>query len=234
MREALELSIDREALNQVAWDGQNTVGCGPISPNSVFFDKTRKCPGRDVARAKKLLADAGLAGGYKLEMVIINDPQARRVGEVIQGMAKEVGFDISLRPSEFASALKDNDDGKHAAFVIGWSGRVDPDGNIHQGQACGGSLNATGACDEKIDALLNKAREISDVPQRRALYREAIDLLAAAAQHHLSLSPELHRGVSQESQGLQGGAGRADPGQGDRLAVAACSSFSSGGPSSRP
>jgi peptide/nickel transport system substrate-binding protein len=56
---------------------------------------------------------------------------------------------------------------------------VDPDGNIHQGQACGGSLNATGACDEKIDALLNKAREISDVPQRRALYREAIDLLAA-------------------------------------------------------
>jgi len=179
VREALELSIDREALNQVVWDGQNTVGCGPISPNSVFFDKTRKCPGRDVARAKKLLADAGLAGGYKFEMVIINDPQGRRLGEVIQGMAKEVGFDISLRPSEFASALKDNDDGKHAAFVIGWSGRVDPDGNIHQGQACGGSLNATGACDEKIDALLNKAREISDVPQRRALYREAIDLLAA-------------------------------------------------------
>ena len=99
------------------------------------------------------------------------------MGEVIQGMAKEAGFNISLRPSEFASALKDNDDGKHAAFLIGWSGRVDPDGNIHQGQACGGSLNATGACDEKIDALLNKAREVSDVPQRRALYREAIDLL---------------------------------------------------------
>ena len=54
---------------------------------------------------------------------------------------------------------------------------MDPDGNIHQGQTCGGSLNATLACDEKIDALLNKAREVSDVAQRRALYREAIDLL---------------------------------------------------------
>jgi peptide/nickel transport system substrate-binding protein len=177
VREAFELSIDREALNQVAYEGQNTVGCGPISPNSVFFDKTRKCPTRDVARAKKLLADAGLASGYKFEMVIINNPPQRRVGEVIQGMAREAGFDISLRPQEFASSLKDNDDGKHQSFLIGWSGRVDPDGNIHQGQACGGSLNATLACDEKVDALLNKAREISDIAQRRGLYREAIDLI---------------------------------------------------------
>jgi len=179
VREAFELSIDREALNQVAYEGQNTVGCGPISPNSVYFDKTRTCPARDVARAKKLLADAGLASGYKFEMVIVNNPQQRRVGEVIQGMAREAGFDVSLRPAEFASALKDNDDGKHQAFLIGWSGRVDPDGNIHQGQACGGSLNATLACDEKIDALLNKAREVTDVGQRRALYREAIDLIGA-------------------------------------------------------
>jgi peptide/nickel transport system substrate-binding protein len=179
VREALELSIDREALVQVAYDGLYTPGCGPISPNSVFFDKTRKCSQRDVARAKKLLADAGLPNGYKFEMVIVNNPQQRRVGEVIQGMAREAGFDIALRPAEFASALKDNDDGKHQAFLIGWSGRVDPDGNIHQAQACAGSLNATLACDEKVDALLNRAREISDVAQRTALYREAIDLIGA-------------------------------------------------------
>jgi peptide/nickel transport system substrate-binding protein len=177
VREALELSIDREALNQVAWDGQYTVGCGPISPNSVYFDKARTCTTRDVARAKKLLAEAGLPNGYKFEMMIVNNPQQRRLAEVIQGMARETGLDISLRPSEFASALKDNDDGKNQAFLIGWSGRVDPDGNIHQGQTCTGPLNATLACDEKVDALLNKAREVSDIAQRRALYREAIDLI---------------------------------------------------------
>jgi peptide/nickel transport system substrate-binding protein len=179
VREAFELSIDREALNQVAWDGMYTPGCTPIPPISVFFDKTRKCPGRDVARAKKLLAEAGLAGGYAFEMVIINNPRDRRVGEVIQQMAREVGFNISLRPQEFASSLTDNDDGKHQAFHIGWSGRVDPDGNIHQNQTCKGSLNSTHACDERIDALLNKAREVVDVDQRRALYREAIDLFTA-------------------------------------------------------
>ncbi len=179
VREAFDLSLDREAVNQVAWDGLFTPGCTPIPPISVYFDKSRKCPARDVARAKKLLAEAGLAGGVSFEMVIVNNPRERRVGEVIQQMAREAGFTVTLRPSEFASALKDDDDGKHQAFLIGWSGRVDPDGNIHQNQTCKGSLNQTHACDERIDALLNKAREVSDVDQRRALYREATDIFTA-------------------------------------------------------
>jgi len=136
-------------------------------------------PGPDVARAKKLLADAGHGAGYSFEMVIVNNPRERRVGEVIQQMAREVGFNVTLRASEFASALNDNDAGKHQAFLIGWSGRVDPDGNIHQNQTCKGSLNATHACDERIDALLNRAREVTEVDQRRALYREATDLFNA-------------------------------------------------------
>ena len=177
VREALELSIDRQALNQVAYDGQNTVGCGPISPNSVFFDKTRKCSTRDVAQAKKLLAEAGLPNGYKFEMVIVNNPQQRRVGEVIQGMAREAGFDISLRPSEFASALKDNDDGKHQAFLIGWSGRVDPDGNIHAFVTCQGNLNDGKYCNEEVDKLLNAARQTPDQAKRKELYDQAQTIL---------------------------------------------------------
>ena len=99
VREALELSIDREALNQVAYDGQNTVGCGPISPNSVFFDKTRKCPARDVARAKKLLADAGLAARLRVRDGHRQQPAAAAGGRGHPGDgASEAGFNISLRP----------------------------------------------------------------------------------------------------------------------------------------
>ena len=179
VREALELSIDREALNQVVWEGQHTVGCTPISPVSPFHDKARKCPARDVARAKKLLADAGLAQGYSFELTVQNQPPERRVGEVIQQMAKEAGFNISIRPSEFASALNDDDAGKLQAFLVGWSGRVDPDANIHQFHTCQGSLNTTQSCDEGIDALLTRAREVSDLGQRTQLYREAVEKFGA-------------------------------------------------------
>jgi peptide/nickel transport system substrate-binding protein len=173
VREALELAIDRDALNQVVWEGQYTPGCTPISPVSPFHDKGRKCPARDVARAKRLLADAGLGQGYGFELTVSNQPPERRTGEVIQGMAKEAGFNITIRPSEFASALNDDDAGKLQAFLVGWSGRVDPDANIHQFHTCQGSLNTTHACDETIDSLLNKAREVSDLGQRTQLYREA-------------------------------------------------------------
>jgi peptide/nickel transport system substrate-binding protein len=179
VREAFELSLDRAAINQVAWDGQYTPGCTPISPVSPFYDKARKCPGRDVTRAKQLLAAAGLPNGYAFELTVVNDPQQRRFGEVIQGMAREAGFNITLRPSEFASALTDDDNGKLQAFAIGWSGRVDPDGNIHQFHTCGGSLNTTHVCDEAVDALLNRAREVSDQGERAKLYREAIDKISA-------------------------------------------------------
>jgi peptide/nickel transport system substrate-binding protein len=179
VREAFELTIDREALNQVVWEGQYTPGCTPISPVSPFHDKGRKCPGRDVARAKKLLADAGLAGGYSFELTVQNEPPQRRVGEVIQQMVKEAGFNVSIRPSEFAAALNDDDAGKLPAFLVGWSGRVDPDANIHQFHTCQGSLNTTQACDETTDSLLNRAREVSDQKERAELYRQAIDRFAA-------------------------------------------------------
>jgi peptide/nickel transport system substrate-binding protein len=179
VREALELTIDREALNQVVWEGQYTPDCTPISPVSPFYDKSRKCPTRDVARAKKLLADAGLANGYSFELTVQNQPPERRVGEVIQQMAKEAGFNVSIQPMEFAAALDADDAGKLPAFLVGWSGRVDPDANTHQFHTCQGSLNTTQACDETIDSLLNKAREVSDVAQRTQLYREAIDKFSA-------------------------------------------------------
>jgi peptide/nickel transport system substrate-binding protein len=179
VREALELAIDRNALNQVAWDGQFTPGCGPLPPNSPYFDRTWKCATRDVARARKLLAEAGLAGGYGFEMTIVNNPQERRVGEVIQSMAKEAGFNIALRPAEFASSLKESDAGQHQAFLIGWSGRVDPDAEIHQFHACGASLNQSNVCDEDLDALLNRAREVSDVKERFELYRRAMEKVSA-------------------------------------------------------
>jgi peptide/nickel transport system substrate-binding protein len=209
VREALELSIDREALNQVAWEGQYTPGCTPISPVSPFHDKARKCPGRDVARAKKLLADAGLASGYSFELTVTNQPPERRVAEVIQGMAKEAGFNINIRPAEFASSLTDDDNGKLQVFQIGWSGRVDPDANIHQFHTCKGSLNTSLACDETIDMFLNKAREVSDQKERIELYRQAMDRFLARRniiylyhQNYIAAFPKSLKGYKAVPDGL--------------------------------
>ena len=179
VREALELSIDREALNQVAWEGQYTPAARRSPPISPFFDKSRKCPARDVARAKKLLADAGLAGGYAFELTIVNNPQERRVGEVIQGMAREAGFNITLRPEGVrlgaqgqrrrqAPGVPDRLERARGSRrqhppVPGLQGQPEPDPRLRRA----------------LDALLNQAREVSDQKERVELYREAIDKIGA-------------------------------------------------------
>jgi peptide/nickel transport system substrate-binding protein len=55
---------------------------------------------------------------------------------------------------------------------------VDPDANIFQFQTCGATLNTTQSCDEGVDAILNRAREVTDLTQRTSLYRQAVDKFA--------------------------------------------------------
>jgi peptide/nickel transport system substrate-binding protein len=179
VREALELAIDRETLNQVAWDGGYTPGCTPLSPVHPYYDKSRKCPARDVNRAKQLLAQAGHPDGVNFELLITNDPPTRRVAEVLQGMVRDAKITLSIRSTEFASHLSQRDAGAYQVSLLGWSGRIDPDANIHQFQTCLGSLNVTRFCDDTVDALLNRAREVSEFKERFELYRQATEKMVS-------------------------------------------------------
>ena len=53
------------------------------------------------------------------------------VAQVIQSMAAEAGFDLKIRVTEFATSLKQAEAGEFQAFLLGWSGRIDPDGNSY-------------------------------------------------------------------------------------------------------
>ena len=57
--------------------------------------------------------------------------------------------------------------------MLGWSGRVDPDGNIHAFVTCKGALNDGHYCNAEVDKLLNEARTVPDEAKRRAIYDQA-------------------------------------------------------------
>ncbi len=97
VREALELAIDRDVINQVVYNGEFTVSTQWVPPSSPFFLTDLPKPMRDVARAKRLLAEAG-APNPIINLMLPNNPDLRQVGEVIQSMAREAGFDIRLVP----------------------------------------------------------------------------------------------------------------------------------------
>jgi peptide/nickel transport system substrate-binding protein len=167
VREALELSIDRDALNQVVFNGQFAPGNQWEAPSSPWYVKSMPIPARDVAKAKSLLAAAG-APHLSFTMMVPNGTEQLRAAQVIQSMASEAGFDIKIQATEFASSIDIAQRGDFEAYLIGWSGRTDPDGNLYNFVSCKAppALNASRYCNPDVDAELDAERTASTPEER--------------------------------------------------------------------
>jgi peptide/nickel transport system substrate-binding protein len=177
LRQAFELSLDRKVINKVVFGGTVLPGCLPIPPVSPYFDAKIKCPGRNIAKARQLVNSSGMAKPIHVSLMIGTDQVAARLGQVIQSMAKDAGFQVDLAPTEFVTALRRQDQGNYQMFAVGWSGRVDPDGNIYQFVHSTGSLNNLGWSSPRMDLLLDNARKAATPKARKTLYHEAFKIL---------------------------------------------------------
>jgi len=118
VRRALELAIDRQALVDVVFNGEFLPGNQWISPRHAMYQESIPVPKRDAAAAKKLLAEAGVNTPLAIEVMVPNNPEARQAAEVMQAMAREAGFDLKIRVTEFATALKLAEQGDFETFFI--------------------------------------------------------------------------------------------------------------------
>ena len=176
MREAFELSLDRQGIVQVAMDGQATAGNQWVPPNNAYYAKNVPIPKRDVARAKALLKEAGVSNPtFTLMTPTTSDSQ--KVAQVVQAMAKEAGFDVKIQSTEFATSLNLADKGDFEAYVLAWSGRADPDGNIYSFAACKQPLNYSGYCKPETDALLDASRSSLNPADRVKTYEKIAAVL---------------------------------------------------------
>jgi peptide/nickel transport system substrate-binding protein len=170
VRQAFELSLDRDALIQVVYDGMYAPTAQANPPSSPFYRQDIAPPARDVARAKALLQQAGVTLPVPVTLTITNETDIQQAGEVIQSMAREAGFDVKLKLMEFASSLQAGYSGDFEAYLIGWSGRADPDGNMWQMLHGSGTFNYGHYQDAGVDKALDDARTVASVDQRRTFY----------------------------------------------------------------
>jgi len=173
VRQAFELAIDRDSINQVVFNGLHKTNNQWVSPLNPYYMPKFPTPKRDVAKAKALLKEAGVATPLALDFMVPNNPESRAVAEVMQSMAAEAGFDLKIRVTEFATSLNEGEKGNYQLYFLAWSGRTDPDGNIFSFASCTGPLNYGKYCDPKVDELLTKARTATTLAERKALYEQA-------------------------------------------------------------
>jgi len=171
VREALELSIDRQGLVQVVMDNEAQVGNQWVAPSNAWYAKNVPIPKRDIQRAKALLKEAGVPNP-SFTMVAPTTSDAQRLAVVIQAMARDAGFDIKIQAAEFATSLNMADKGDYEAYVLAWSGRPDPDGNLFSFHGCKQPLNYAGYCDAETDKLLAQSRAMRDPAERKKVFEQ--------------------------------------------------------------
>jgi len=172
VREAFELSLDRDAIVKVAMEGEAQPGNQWVAPTNRYYAKSVPIPKRNVERAKQLLKEAGVPNA-SFTLMTPTTSDAQRLAEVVQAMAKEAGFDVKIQSTEFATSLNLADKGQFEAYALAWSGRADPDGNLQTFIACKGPLNTSGYCVPEVDEAIEKSRTTLD-PAQRAKYYEVV------------------------------------------------------------
>ncbi|MCM2449208.1 ABC transporter substrate-binding protein [Agrobacterium vitis] len=176
LRQAFSLAIDREALNQIVVEGTALAGNQPFPPVSPWYDKRIPVPARDVEKAKALIKAAGF-DRVPIELQVSNSATVLQMMQVVQSMVAEAGFDVTLKTMEFATMLNEQTAGNYQISRSDWSGRVDPDGNLHQFVTCKGGINDTKYCNPAVDTLLNEARQSTDEAVRKQKYDAADEIL---------------------------------------------------------
>jgi peptide/nickel transport system substrate-binding protein len=177
VRQALDLSIDREALNQVAFNGEFTPGNQWVSPAHPYYQQSSPIRPRDVEKAKALLKEAGVSPPVSIDYMVPKGSEYEAVAQVVQSMAAEAGFDIKLRLVEFATSFKQVQTGDFQVFQINWSGRIDPDGNSYVFLHTGAPQNDGGYSNPEADKLMEEARLTSDLATRKSIYEKLTKIL---------------------------------------------------------
>jgi peptide/nickel transport system substrate-binding protein len=172
VRQALDLSIDREALNQVVFNGEFTPGNQWVSPEHPYYQKSFPIQPRDIAKAKALLKESGATLPVHVDFMVPKGAENEAVAQVIQSMAAEAGFDLKIRLLEWATSLKQAQAGEYQLFLLGWSGRTDPDGNSYIFLHSDAPQNESFYANPEADKVLEDARLTTDPAQRKSIYEK--------------------------------------------------------------
>jgi peptide/nickel transport system substrate-binding protein len=203
LRKAFELSLDRQAINQVVYGGYKIPGCSPLSPASPWYSEI-ECSKHDVEQAKQIVAASGVPTPIPVVLTIrASDDQQSKLGAVIQAMAKEAGFDVSIKAMESATGGDAAMAGDFDAYSNSWSGRIDPDQNIAMFWSPTSVLNYSGADYVDINDLMAEARSSTDDTKRKELYAQLAKKMSDYRNYVVLFHDSLLMGVRKDVTGLQ-------------------------------
>jgi|YNPBryantNP2012_1023418.scaffolds.fasta_scaffold03434_3 peptide/nickel transport system substrate-binding protein len=133
------------------------------------------------AKAKELLAKAGLPNGFETDFWYIPVirgyfPDSKAIGEAIAADLAKVGIKVNLKTKDWGAYLEDRNNGKFPMWMLGWgSDNGDPDNYLgwHFYHDIGKPKKEDCYANDKVAQLLLEGRKEADIAKREKLYQEA-------------------------------------------------------------
>ena len=172
---AVSMAIDRQEIMDKVFLGSGTVGYGTIAPAHFAYDPNFKpFEKADPEGAKQLVQQVG-KGALSFELLVpSSDSQQLQLAQLLQAQLKKADIDVQLTQLEFAQILKQQTDHVFTGMSqVGWSGRIDPDGNTYDHIYTGRPFNDSSYSNKDVDALLDQERQTNDEGQRKDAFRKA-------------------------------------------------------------
>lgn len=183
VRTAVDLAVDRGALVREALAGEAVPAWQLVVPGVFGFEPALRPRPRDVAGARRLLAEAGFPSGLTLPIVV--SPRGRPVAAGLSRQLAEAGIRLVVEPLGWTERYRRMRDAEAQLALATWttatgdaSALFEPLLHSSGGPEGFGSENTTGWSDPETDRWIREAASES-VPSARA------DLLRAVMRRAL-------------------------------------------------
>ena len=175
VRLAIEYAINKEAYNQVVYNGHATVPLGPLPTACMWFPKDAKAYGYDPEKAKALLKEAGVKN-LKLSLWAINAQDRVDGATLIQAMLSQVGIQVEIQIIENAMFDDRLRKGEHDMYIGTWGMQTNRDAGVFWQSlftiSSSGSTNKTFLKDEVVDKDIQVAMATIDDAKRIPVFEK--------------------------------------------------------------
>ena len=176
VRKAVQMSIDRQAILDALYGGRGQVEQGIFPHGLIGFNPDQEEIKYDPEAAKTLLAEAGYADGFDMEIAAdssASDTMTMAL-EIVSDQLAEVGIRAEIKNYDESTWLETRKSGELGSFMSTWSADYnDPDNFIYT--FCGNEektrIRSINYPDTEVMERVAKARTIVNEDERLAEYK---------------------------------------------------------------
>ena len=212
VRQAIAHALNREAYIKAVYQDTATVALNPIPPTVWGANKNVKDYAFDIAKAKELLLKAGFPNGFEAELWTLPvsrpyNPNGKKMGELMQSDLAKIGIKVKLVTYDWTAYLKKARAGEHQMIQLGWTtDNGDPDNFMGTLLSCGAvasGANMARWCNPAYDAIIMKAKTVSNTKARTLQYAKAQELFKKEVPWVTLAHATVYRGMTKNVQGYK-------------------------------